>query len=63
MFLLYSLGINADLLSEEFCVYIALDSCAESLLCMPVLQQISWCYENECLPSNYVETFLITNCG
>jgi hypothetical protein len=51
MFLLYLLGFNADLLSEEYCVYGTLDNCAESLLRMPVLQQISWCYENEWLPS------------
>jgi hypothetical protein len=46
MVLLYSLGFNADLLSEEYCVYGTLDNCAESLLYMPVLQQIWWCYEN-----------------
>jgi hypothetical protein len=51
MFLLYSLGFNADLFSEEYCVYGTLDNCAESSLRMPVLQQISWCYENEWLPS------------
>jgi hypothetical protein len=50
MFLQYSLGFNADLLSEEYCVYGTLDNCAESLR-MPVLQQISWCYENEWLPA------------
>jgi hypothetical protein len=58
MFLLYSLEFNADLLSEEYCVYGILDNFAESLLCMPVLQQISWCYENEWLPSNCVESFV-----
>jgi hypothetical protein len=42
MFLLYSLGVNADLLSEEYCVYGTLDNCTESSLRMPVLQQISW---------------------
>jgi hypothetical protein len=51
MFLLYSLGFNADLLSEEYCVYGTLDNCAESLLHMPVLQQISWSYQNEWLLS------------
>jgi hypothetical protein len=42
MFLLHSLEFNADLLSEEYCVYGTLDNCAESSLRMPVLQQISW---------------------
>jgi hypothetical protein len=42
MFLLYFHGFNADLLSEEYCVYGTLDNCAEALLRMPVLQQISW---------------------
>jgi hypothetical protein len=51
MFLLYSLGFNADLLSEEYCVHGTLDKCAESSLRMPVLQKISWCYQNEWLPS------------
>jgi hypothetical protein len=51
MFLLYSLGFNADPLSEEYCVYGKLDNCAELSLRMPVLQQISLCYENEWLPS------------
>jgi hypothetical protein len=63
MFLLYPLGFNADLLSEEYCVYGTLDNCAESLLHMPVLQQISWCYENEWLPSNSVENFVACYCG
>jgi hypothetical protein len=49
MFLLYSLGFNADLFSEEYCVYGTLDNWAESSLCMPVLQQISWSYQNEWL--------------
>jgi hypothetical protein len=55
---MYSLGINADLLSEEYCVYGTLDNCAESSLCMPLLQQISWCYENKWLPSNGVDIFV-----
>jgi hypothetical protein len=63
MFLLYSLGFNADLLSEEYCVYGTLDNCAESSLCMPVLQQISWCYKNDCLPSNCVENFVVSYRG
>jgi hypothetical protein len=58
MFLLYSLGFNADLLSEEYCVYGTSDNCAESSLRMPVLQQILWWYENKCLPSNCVENIV-----
>jgi hypothetical protein len=45
MFLLYSLKLDADLLSEENFVYGTLYNCAESSLRMPVLQQIS--YQNE----------------
>jgi hypothetical protein len=40
MFLLYSLELNADLLSEKYCVYGTLYTRAESSLRMPVLQQI-----------------------
>jgi hypothetical protein len=63
MFLLYSLGFNADLLSEEYCVYGTLDNCAESSLHVHVLQHISWCYKNEWLPSNYVENFVASYRG
>jgi hypothetical protein len=47
MFLLYSLGFDAEPLSEEYSVYVTLDNCAESSLHMPVLQQLSWSYQNE----------------
>jgi hypothetical protein len=47
MFLLYSLELNADLLSEEYCVYEALYNGTESSLRIPVLQQISLLYQDK----------------
>jgi hypothetical protein len=34
MFLLYSVGFNADLLSEYNCVYGTSDNCAETYACL-----------------------------